>query len=58
MTQYLIIKTSLKSQLRDKEMNMGEGFYEELNSLINQKIAKAIKRASANNRKTVYSKDV
>ena len=58
MTQYLIIKSSLKSLVRDKGFHMGAEFFEEVNKEMTRAVTRALIRAAENQRKTVFGKDV
>jgi histone H3/H4 len=53
----LIVASKVKSALRDKDLNVGEGSLEALNSLVSWYVEQAALRARANNRKTVRPHD-
>ena len=56
----LVVKAKIKelAKIDEKSLNVSTDFYEEINKKVTNLIIKACKRARANGRNTVMSKDV
>jgi len=52
----LIVKSAVKEEMGD--MNVASGFYEALDSEVEELLQEAAERASANDRKTVQNRDL
>ena len=52
----LVVKSKIKESVKD--MNVSSEFAEALDKQVASLIEKAVERAKANNRKTVYAKDL
>ena len=56
----LIVAANVKGacKINEKQLNVAEDFYKELNNKVAQLVAKACSRAKANGRNTVMGRDI
>jgi len=58
MANNMLNKKLLRETLRSKEVQLGEGYFDNLNKKVIELIDESIIRSKLNTRKTVYPKDL